>query len=201
MLYDRDIREPLFDYLEESYGKIRILEEKTMGKSRADVVMITPEALIGLEIKSDADTYERLARQVRDYDRYYDYNMIVVGTRHAMHIEEHVPEYWGIITVEMVNGAADFYQLRKPLPNPKMKWKEKLKILWREELYHIQMQNHMPKYRDKSKRFVIDRLLARGIAPEELGRQVSEELFQRDYNAAGNEPSAANAAGRTRRLT
>ena len=28
MLYDKDIREPLFDYLEEYYGKIRILEEK-----------------------------------------------------------------------------------------------------------------------------------------------------------------------------
>ena len=28
MLYDKDIREPLFEYLEEIYGKIRILEEK-----------------------------------------------------------------------------------------------------------------------------------------------------------------------------
>ncbi len=28
VLYDRDIREPLFDFIEEEYGKIRILEEK-----------------------------------------------------------------------------------------------------------------------------------------------------------------------------
>ena len=28
MLHDRDIREPLFDFLEDTYGKIRILEEK-----------------------------------------------------------------------------------------------------------------------------------------------------------------------------
>ena len=27
MLYDKDIREPLFDFLEEMYGKIRFLEE------------------------------------------------------------------------------------------------------------------------------------------------------------------------------
>ena len=39
MLYDKDIREPLFDFLEGMYGKIRILEEKQMGKSRADIVM------------------------------------------------------------------------------------------------------------------------------------------------------------------
>ena len=45
MLRDKDIREPLFDFLEEAYGKVRILEEKTMGKSRADVVMVTPNAL------------------------------------------------------------------------------------------------------------------------------------------------------------
>ena len=40
MLKDKDIREPLFDFLEEQYGKVRIIEEKAMGKSRADVVMV-----------------------------------------------------------------------------------------------------------------------------------------------------------------
>ena len=71
MLYDKDIREPLFDYLEERYGKIRIIEEKQMGRSRADIVMVLPDALAGIEIKSDADTYARLERQVKDYDRFY----------------------------------------------------------------------------------------------------------------------------------
>jgi len=83
MLYDRDIREPLFDFLEERYGKIRIIEEKQMGKSRADIVMVLPDAVAGIEIKSDADTYVRLQRQVRDYNRYYDTNLVVVGSTHA----------------------------------------------------------------------------------------------------------------------
>ena len=43
MLRDKDIREPLFDFLEEMCGKIRILEEKQIGKSRADIVMVLPE--------------------------------------------------------------------------------------------------------------------------------------------------------------
>ena len=60
-LYDRNIREPLFEFLEETYGKIRILEEKRTGSARADVVMITPKLLYGIEIKSDADTYARLS--------------------------------------------------------------------------------------------------------------------------------------------
>ena len=30
MLYDKDIRLPLFDFLEDNYGDVRILEEKQM---------------------------------------------------------------------------------------------------------------------------------------------------------------------------
>lgn len=45
MLYDKDIREPLFEFLEEQYGRIRILEEKQMGRSRADLVMVLPGAV------------------------------------------------------------------------------------------------------------------------------------------------------------
>ena len=100
MLLDKDIREPLFDFLEERYGKVRILEEKTVGNSRADVVMVIPDKIVGIEIKSDADTYTRLESQVADYDLYFDQNIVVVGSTHAGHVAEHVPDYWGIISVE-----------------------------------------------------------------------------------------------------
>lgn len=181
MLYDKDIREYLFDFLENVYGKNRIIEEKQMGRSRADVVMVTPSALYGIEIKSDADTYTRLKRQVRDYNQFFDYNYVVAGTSHAMHIEEHVPEWWGIITVELVAGVPDFYVLRKPKPNLKVKWKKKLSLLWRPELAHIQELNGMAKYKRKSKDFVVDKILEK-IPPEQLQFQLCEELFQRDYN-------------------
>lgn len=181
MLYDKDIREPLFDFLEETYGKIRIIEEKKMGRSRADVVMVLPDAVCGIEIKSDADTYTRLKRQVRDYNQYFDGNYIVVGTSHAMHVEEHVPDWWGILTVEVENGRVDFYVLRQARENPKRNPKKKLSMLWRPELAHIQEINQMPKYRKKSKDFVIEKILA-AVPEETLCRQVSEELFERDYN-------------------
>ena len=184
-LKDKDIREPLFDFLEETYGKIRILEEKTMGKSRADIVMVMPEALYGIEIKSDADTYARLANQIKDYDKYFDYNIVVVGTSHGEHISEHVPEYWGIITVEIVDGVFDFYCLRRPTANPKRKWKRKLELLWRPELAQIQEWNKMPKYKELNKAKVSDKILERvpeKIPEEVLARQVSEILFERDYS-------------------
>lgn len=91
MLYDKDIREPLFDFLEGMYGKIRILEEKQIGKSRADIVMVLPE------------------------------------------------------------------------------------------LAHIQELNEMPKYKEKSKQFVIDKIAER-IPEDTLSKQISNALFERDYN-------------------
>lgn len=181
MLYDKDIREPLFDFLEETYGKIRIIEEKQMGRSRADVVMVMPSALCGIEIKSDADTYARLSRQVRDYNQYYDYNYIVAGTSHAGHVAEHVPEWWGIITVELQEGRVDFYLLREPKENPKVNWNRKMSLLWRPELAHIQELNKLPKYKEKSKSFVIEKILLK-VEKEKLREQISEELFERDYN-------------------
>ena len=159
VLLDKDIREPLFDWLEEQYARIRILEEKQIGRSRADVVAVTEQGLIGIEIKSDADTYARLKRQVRDYDRFYDFNMVVAGTSHAAHIHEHVPDYWGIITVEPENGRTDFYQVRAPEQNPKVKTASKLSLLWRPELAAIQERCGLPKYREKSKEFVQKKLL------------------------------------------
>lgn len=183
MLRDQDIREPLFDFLEERLGKIRIIEEKTMGRSRADIVMVLPEALVGIEIKSDADTYTRLSRQVLDYDRYFDYNYVVIGSTHAMHAHEHVPEHWGIISVESVEeqkGVLDFYMIRSAKRNPNMVPEKKIKLLWRPELAHIQEKNGMYKYARASKEFVQKKILET-VPQEVLWKQMSEELFERDY--------------------
>lgn len=191
VLHDADIREPLFDFLEEKYNKVRILEEKTIGRSRADVVMITPDSICGLEIKSDADSYSRLSRQIKDYDNYYDYNYVVVGTSHAHHIKEHVPTYWGIITVELIDNIFDFYILRDAAANPKCKLDKKMDILWKSELATIQNFHNMPKYRDKSKGFIIKKIIERTSYPEskkgfinisQLQLQICDVLFERDYS-------------------
>ena len=150
MLYDKDIREPLFDFLEERYGKTRIIEEKQVGRSRADVIMVRPASLSGIEIKSDADSYARLGRQVRDYDRYFDYNYVAAGSSHGNHVEEHVPGWWGIITVEQIGNRVDFYVLREASPNPNRLLRAKLSLLWRPELAHIQELNEMPNIRKRA---------------------------------------------------
>lgn len=180
ILLDADIREPLFQYLETYYVKVRFLEEMVTGRARADVVMVLPDKVCGIEIKSDADSYMRLAAQVKNYDRYYDENCLVVGSTHAHHAAEHVPEYWGIISVELIKGAVDFYRIREPAPNPKAGIKNKMSLLWKRELSHILAENKMPKYADKSRKFITEKLIER-VQEEILQKQISEELFERDY--------------------
>ncbi len=194
-LRDSDIREPLFLFLEETYGKVRILEEKIMGRSRADVIMILPDALCGIEIKSDADTYTRLATQVKDYDDYFDFNFVVVGSSHAMHIEEHVPEHWGIITVEAAepempeSREPDFYILRKPRHNPKARLAEQLSLLWRPELSRIQAAHQMPAYANYSKMNVRKKILDY-VPADELHADICTTLLNRDYTTIKDEINA-----------
>ncbi|QFJ55401.1 sce7726 family protein [Pseudobutyrivibrio xylanivorans] len=210
MLLDKDIREALFDYLELEYKKARFYEEKMIGKSRADVFMVIDGALVGIEIKSDADTYARLEGQIKDYDRFFDYNMVVVGSTHALHVEEHVPDHWGIVTVDEVDGKPDFYFLRRPEPNKKVKVNKQLELLWRPELTMILEHFNMPTYKGQSKPFVRKKIIEwtklpltkveigrikkaaklEGIEPvipetritlSELSSVISDILFERDY--------------------
>lgn len=186
ILYDKDIREPLFEYLEDVFGNIRILEELTLGSARADILMVTENALTGVEIKSDADSYARLAGQVKDYDRFCDRCIIAVGSSHAEHVSDHIPSHWGIITVENVDGEPDFYMLRRPSENPRDVLAQQTDLLWRIEMKHIQDRNNLPKYKEKSRRFVAGKLLEK-VPHDILKKQVLAELFDRDYTAVGAE--------------
>ncbi len=180
MLHDYDIRDDLFDYLESAYGEVRFFEELTIGRSRADIVMVTREAIYGVEIKSDADTYERLKRQVPDYNRFFDYNILAIGSTHAAHAEEHVPKHWGITSAELINDKMDFYEIRKPIERGKSKLKAQLRLLWRRELAEIQERNHLHKYAGKSRSFVEDYIL-KAMPAEDLKKQIIDVLFERDY--------------------
>ncbi|MBQ6490626.1 MAG: sce7726 family protein [Solobacterium sp.] len=180
MLKDADIREPLFVFLEKEYGIIRIIEETRASESIADVIMVTPYELYGIEIKSDADSYARLSSQVKNYDECFDRNIAVVGTRHAEGVKKHIPEYWGIMTAEETEDGIDFYIVRQPLPNPHVNSLKKIRILWREELNAILKQHELPAYAQKSKEFVRLKLIEK-IEEQTLNADICDALFERDY--------------------
>ena len=170
----------------EHYGKVRALEEKIIGKSRADMVFVLPDAICGVEIKSDADSYARLESQVKDYDRFFDVNYVVAGSSHGMHISEHVPSYWGIITVEETEAGIDFYMLREPEQKTGVTWPAKLSFLWRPELASLLEALGLPKYRERSKPFVIEKITAATgvkVMEDAVKKEYLRLLFERDYTA------------------
>lgn len=179
MLHDYEIRDDLCLYLEQKYKEVRFFDELIIGKSRADIVMVTREAIYGIEIKSDADTYTRLAKQVKNYNRFFDYNILAIGSTHALHAPEHVPANWGIISIEEIDGKLDFYDLREPSIT-KAKLKTQLGLLWRREISEIQEMNKLHKYAGKSRKFVEEYVLEK-VEPELLKKQIIDILFERDY--------------------
>ena len=148
--------------------------------------------MYGIEIKSDADTYVRLKRQVRDYNKYFDMNIVVCGSSHGNHISEHVPDNWGIITVEeldnpdidssnlQLNSNCDFYVLREPTLNPKVTMLNKLSILWRPELVEIKDKFNLPKYDYLSKANLIIKMEEK-IPEDLLQKEICSSLLERDY--------------------
>ena len=238
-MLDKDIREPLFDFLEEFYGKIRIFEEKVTGISRTDALGVIDGQLIGFEIKSDSDTYTRLKRQTADYDLLCDVNYLVVGKSHRRQADQHIPAHWGIICVYEEENASAYLRekirqeevesrekgrivsdteklpnmtgeemsetnretgiMEENLPqkekkriiveidqipgsNPNVKIERQLDLLWRPELATLQEWNEMPKYAQRSKAFVREKILER-VPQETLKRQITDLLFERDYEA------------------
>ena len=174
-MLDKEIRDPLFDYLDERYGKVRVIEEKIIGKSRADVLAIIEGSIIGMEIKSDNDTYTRLASQIKDYERYCDYCYVVAGESHAR-VAEHVPDYWGIIYVSPDNVIVE----RDAERSPKVKLENQLSLLWRNELLNIQEKEGLPKLLNTKRLLIYERLIKTAGVPT-IRADVTEQLMNRDY--------------------
>lgn len=67
-----------------------------------------------------------------------------------------------------------------------MKDKRKITILWRTELNRLLEKNGLPKYKEKSKLFVQDKLIEK-VLGDTLWPQAYDELFERDYNTISQE--------------
>ena len=87
--------------------------------------MAVTEQLIGYEIKSDQDNYQRLEQQVKAYDFFFDKNYIVIGKSRKNSIKRHIPDEWGLICVT----EDDICIERKAAVNKRVKRYRQLSIL------------------------------------------------------------------------
>lgn len=138
MVRDSDIRVVLRERLERLHATqadTLILDELGLACStaRVDVAVVNSE-LVGYEIKSDADSLARLAGQVRTYDSVLDRAYLVAGTRHFDKAAEHVPERWGLMRAERVDGVVCVQLVRPAGWNSDVDPRALAMMLWRDEL-------------------------------------------------------------------
>jgi hypothetical protein len=176
---DSEMREALVRYLEESFDKIRVIDELVIGDSRADIVTVT-DHLPGYEIKSDADTYVRLRRQIGDYDVFFEENWLVVGEKHLSDATSHIPSYWGIICVSGFDDEQFVEEVRTPARSLKFSMINQLSILWRDEILRILNACGLNKYAAKRKTYIA-KVLASRTPEAKLRRLICDELFERDW--------------------
>lgn len=173
---DKSIRKILIAYLQSLNDEIRIYQEKSIGNSICDV-MVVSDNLTGYEIKSDLDNYNRLNEQIIQYNRFFDYNYIVVSHKHLQSAQEKVPDFWGIICIleDKVNVV------RKASVNQMVKRRSQLSVLWKLELKNILIKNSLPLYAQKEKGYIADKIAA-SVDSDLLGKQIAHELLERDYS-------------------
>lgn len=105
--------------------------------SIADLVVITPTALEGFEIKSGSDTLVRLPNQINIYSQIFDFVSIVTEPKYLAQIETMVPSFWGIIVVEEHTDSVGFHSHRNPTLNDCIKPRKIAELLWKDEVRSI----------------------------------------------------------------
>lgn len=150
------------------------------GSARVDIALVNG-ALHGFEIKSEADTLERLPSQIEHYGRVFDFVTIVASGVHIAAVERIVPGWWGITAARPGPKlrSIELGVIREGTSNPSVDAGAVAQLLWREEALEILTELGCVRgLRGKPRRVVWDALAAR-LAIDDLKRAVREKLKQR----------------------
>lgn len=149
------------------------------GKCRADIAVVNGH-LVGYEIKSNNDSLRRLGQQVRSYSAVFDRAFIVVGDRHSDSIQDHVPEWWGvIISSRGPKGAINFRMRRRARVNRSVDPISVARLLWRDEAVDILEQRGLPRRVLRQPRTVLYTQLTELLNTCELRKAVRHYLQKR----------------------
>lgn len=176
---DKEIRAILISWLKASNSALRIYQEKAIGASVCDMMVVT-DCLTGYEIKSDLDNYRRLPQQVKNYGRYFDKNYIVAGAQHCKTVGDRVPDNWGVIIIDA--GAVRVERTARAdregrLPSRR----DQLSILWKLELKNLLTKTNMPLFTYKSKEYIIEQIYSQ-VPNKIIHQHIVYELLHRDYS-------------------
>jgi hypothetical protein len=180
---DRDVREALRRKVLSEHTRdpdTLVIDELGVahGSARVDVAVVNGR-LHGYEIKSDADTLTRLPAQAMAYSAVFDRVTIVAGSKHADHLNDIVPYWWGIkIATQGPRGGVKLADLRAPKSNPSINPYKLAHLLWRDEAQYILDSRGFKGIKNKN-RAVLYQMLADHVSLHELRDMVRSALKTR----------------------
>ncbi|MDI9313345.1 MAG: sce7726 family protein [Hydrotalea sp.] len=141
---EADIRHSLIQEIQNFYKNepALIVEELGLqhGASRIDVAVINGE-IHGYEIKSDADTFERLPAQALIYNKVLDKITLVVGPNNYKKIHDYnnmIPKWWGLKVAKSNNRNELILESKKEAKkNTALEPMAIAQLLWKDEVVEI----------------------------------------------------------------
>jgi hypothetical protein len=106
------------------------------GHRRADLVAVNG-ALDGYEIKSDADTLERLSSQATMFSKVFDTMTLVCAPRHRTAARRRIPRWWGLIVATREREEITLDVVRPAQRNPAVDAELVARLLWRDEAISV----------------------------------------------------------------
>ena len=94
---------------------ITIFELNT-GNSRADICMMNGNSIV-FEIKTEYDTLSRLNKQMKDYEKSFEYLNVIIPKKSIDSILSNIEDKVGIITYKKYGNKVSFSVFRKPSIN------------------------------------------------------------------------------------
>lgn len=157
----------------------KVVDELSLpvAKARIDIAVING-ALHGYEIKSAADTLQRLPSQIEAYTKVFDYISVVTEHKYHARIVELLPRWVGIIVCNEKAGHQTTKIVRKPKPNKNKQGFFIAKLLWREELLEI-LEEQQIQFRKKDRNWILCELLSANLDIHSLSNVVREKLKKR----------------------
>lgn len=159
-----------------------VLEELGLqhGRCRIDIAVINGK-LHGYELKSDADTLERLPSQELVYSKVMDKVTLVIGEKHSQNAKDLIPEWWGIkIAAQGVRGAVHLSNERPSLMNPSIDPFSLAQLLWRPEALEILRRLGVPDIQLRGNRATLYAMLSDYLDLPDLRKIVRDCLKARE---------------------
>ena len=149
------------------------------GSCRIDIAVINGH-IRGVEIKAEADTLERLPRQVAAYGEVVDKALLIVDPKHLASAMMIVPDWWGVMIAE--RGATQGVRFRRVRPERANKGIDPLvlaRLLWRPEAQAILRSLGVSEQELRAPRATLYMMLVDRLPLRRLSQTVREALKAR----------------------